>query len=156
PPRGRTQGNASMKRWLTVLGLCCLVPAFGSAEDAPKAPPAPAAAKPDFAKDVQPLVAKYCLRCHSEPRPRGRFVLDKDKSDADVLKNRLAWEKVADNLRAGDMPPPGARKPTAAELEKINAWLDAVVLKADCSGQRDPGRVTLRRLNRAEYDNTIR
>src|SRR5262249_34615279 len=55
-----------------------------------------------------------------------------------------------------DMPPASARKPTAQELETINRWLDAVVFKTDCTGPKDPGRVTIRRLNRAEYNNTIR
>ena len=41
-------------------------------------------------------------------------------------------------------------------METINAWLEAVVLKTDCTGPKDPGRVTIRRLNRAEYNNTIR
>jgi hypothetical protein len=83
-------------------------------------------------------------------------VLGRDPDDAAVLKNRIVWEKVAENVRSGDMPPPGARKPDSVELETLNRWFDQVVLKPDCTGPKDPGRVTLRRLNRAEYRNTIR
>ncbi len=54
------------------------------------------------------------------------------------------------------MPPPGKPRPNADELDTINAWLDAVVFQMDCNGLKDPGRVTIRRLNRAEYNNTIR
>ncbi len=56
------------------------------------------------------------------------------------------------------MPPKGKPKPSEAELDTIYAWIDADVLKVDCNpnGPKDPGRVTIRRLNRAEYDNTIR
>jgi hypothetical protein len=115
-----------------------------------------AGGEPAFVRDVRPLVDKYCVRCHKGPRPKGGVALDRDKDEAAVLKNRRTWEKVADNLRSGDMPPPGARRPSAGELDRINAWLDAVVLKADCSGFQGPGRVTLRRLNRAEYNNTLR
>src|SRR5690349_16717502 len=54
-----------------------------------------------------------------------------------------------DRLRQG-----GAAGP--AEMELLDRWLDAVVYKVDCTGPRDPGRVTIRRLNRAEYNTTVR
>jgi hypothetical protein len=114
------------------------------------------AGKPSFALDVAPLVAKYCARCHGSVKPKGGVSLIKDIDDAAVLKNRALWQKVADNLRGGEMPPAGAKRPSAAELEVWNRWLDGVVLNGDCTGSKDPGRVTIRRLNRAEYNNTIR
>ena len=89
-------------------------------------------------------------------KPKGGIALTGFTDDASALKKRGVWEKVADNLRSGDMPPPGKPRPNADELDTINAWLDAVVFQIDCNGPRDPGRVTLRRLNRAEYNNTIR
>jgi hypothetical protein len=101
-------------------------------------------------------VTRYCVSCHKGPRARGGLALDKFPDEAAVLKGRLTWEKVADALRAGDMPPPNRPRPSAAEVDTLNAWLDAVVLQADCGGQKDPGRVTLRRLNRTEYNNTVR
>ncbi|HXD85461.1 MAG TPA: DUF1592 domain-containing protein, partial [Urbifossiella sp.] len=54
-----------------------------------------------------------------------------------------------------EMPPQGAKRPTAAEMEVWNRWLDGL-LKVDCNLPKNPGRVTIRRLNRAEYNNTIR
>src|SRR5262249_17754759 len=59
-------------------------------------------------------------------------------------------------VRAGNMPPAGKPRPAPAELDAFNTWLDAAVFRAGCSGPGDPGRVTLRRLNRAEDNNTIR
>jgi hypothetical protein len=112
--------------------------------------------KPTFAKDVAPLVTRYCGKCHGPTKPKGGVALTAFADDASVLKKRAVWEQVADNLRAGDMPPPGKPQPSAAELDTINAWLDAVVFQMDCNGKKDPGRVTIRRLNRAEYNNTIR
>jgi mono/diheme cytochrome c family protein len=117
---------------------------------------APPSDKPDFAKDVAPLVYRYCGKCHGETKPKGGVALTAFADDASVLKKRALWESVADNLRSGDMPPPGKPRPNADELDKINAWLDAVVFQLDCNGPRDPGRVTIHRLNRAEYNNTIR
>jgi hypothetical protein len=133
------------------LGFALVVFVTGAA--APAAPPAKVT--PDYKKDVTPLVTRYCVQCHSGRRARGGVVLDKFPDEAAVRKGRLTWEKVADALRAGDMPPPNRPRPSAAELDTLNAWLAAVVLKVDCNAQRDPGRVTLRRLNRAEYNNTV-
>jgi hypothetical protein len=111
---------------------------------------------PTYHKDIRPLVEKYCLRCHSAEKKRGGIILDREKDDTAVLKRRELWEKVGDQLRNREMPPEGAKKPTDDEFDTINKWLDATVFKLDCTGPRDPGRTTLRRLNRAEYDNTIR
>jgi mono/diheme cytochrome c family protein len=118
---------------------------------------APPAAKPTYATDIAPLINLYCGKCHGPTKPRGGLTLTSFTDDASVLKKRAVWEAVADNLRSGDMPPPGKRRPSATEMDTINAWLDALVFQTDCNGGRkDPGRVTLRRLNRAEYNNTIR
>jgi hypothetical protein len=112
--------------------------------------------KPSFARDVAPLVAKYCARCHGTVKPKGGVSLVKDTDDAAVMKRRELWEKVAENLHSGEMPPAGAKRPSAAEMEVWTRWLDAVVLGGDCTRPQNPGRVTIRRLNRAEYNNTIR
>ncbi len=117
---------------------------------------APPPAKPTFAKDVAPLVNQYCGKCHGDKKPKGGVVLTVFTDEASALKKRSVWEQVADNLRSGDMPPPGKPRPSAAELDVLNAWLDAIVFQTDCNAERDPGRVTIRRLNRAEYNNTIR
>jgi hypothetical protein len=130
--------------------VCFLAGTAGAATDKTKP-----ADTPTFARDIVPLVNRYCVRCHSTAKAKGGLSLQRDKSDADVRKNRDLWEKVADNLRSGEMPPEGATRPTAAEMERWNRWLD-VALKTDCTGPRNPGRVTIRRLNRAEYNNTIR
>jgi hypothetical protein len=121
-----------------------------------KAPEKAAGSAPDYAKDIAPLIDKYCTRCHTSAKPRGGVALDKDKDDGAIRKKLALWERVGDNLRSGDMPPEGEKKPTAAEMEKINRWLDAVVFQAQCTGPQQLARVTIRRLNRAEYDNTIR
>src|SRR5262249_45139931 len=116
--------------------------------------PSPTSA-PSFAEDVAPLIRKYCTGCHGAEKARAGLRLDTFKTSDDVARKPKVWEKVADNLRAGDMPPSGRPRPSEAELDRINAWLDAFVFKVDCS-QKDPGRVTVRRLNRAEYNNPVR
>ncbi len=116
-----------------------------------EAPPRPA-----FVKDVAPLLAKYCTKCHGGKRPKGEVTLDTFKTEEDARQQPKLWEKVALNLRSGEMPPSGRPRPVAAEADRLLAWIETQVVQVDCTKGRDPGRVTLRRLNRAEYKNTIR
>ncbi len=135
-----------------LLLLACLLPALPVYARA-----ADGVVKPSFAADVAPILAKHCVSCHRGGKARGGVVLDlAEKDEAGVVKDKALWEKVADNLRAGDMPPANKPRPSEVELDTLNRWLDAAVFHVDCDGAKDPGRVTLRRLNRAEYNNTIR
>jgi hypothetical protein len=128
------------------------------AEDAPgqTAPTASARANLSFVKDIAPILTQYCTRCHGGKRPKGSVSLERFKTDEDARKEPRLWEAVAQNLRSGDMPPAGKPRPSAAETDRLLAWIDVQTAAGDCTQARDPGRVTLRRLNRAEYKNTIR
>jgi hypothetical protein len=136
------------------LALSVLVLAWSGSSA--QTPPASKSSVPSYEREIAPLMQKYCMRCHSTDKKRGGIILDKETTDAAILKNRTLWERVGDNLRSGDMPPPGSAKPSAAEMDLLERWLNGVVFKDACTGPKDPGRVTLRRLNRAEYNNTIR
>jgi hypothetical protein len=128
-------------------------------EAADVAKPDAAAKKPEkasYTKQIAPLVAKYCVGCHGGNKPKAGLALDTFKDDASILKKRAVWEKVAMKLRTRQMPPRRRAQPTDAERGQITSWLDAELGTVDCNLKRDPGRVTIRRLNRAEYNNTIR
>jgi hypothetical protein len=106
----------------------------------------------DF-KDVAPLIEKYCLNCHDSDAARGGVVLSVFRDEAPDGKEHVPlWVRVADALRSSSMPPEGEPRPDPAELETINSWLDVVAF----AGDQGRGRVSLRRLNRYEYNNTIR
>lgn len=107
-----------------------------------------------FAKDVQPLITKYCSKCHGNSSPSAGLNLSIFKTEDQVLSKREQWGRVARNVSSGHMPPLGAPKPTTTERQKIVEYIDKLLSK-DCD-VRDPGRVTIRRLNRTEYNNTIR
>jgi hypothetical protein len=135
------------------LAACCVVlaPLAVQAQAANSA-----ASKSLFERDVAPLLSKYCLKCHAGARPKGQLGLDKLLNESAARKRPEVWHKVQHNLRSGDMPPPGRPKPGPMELDTINGWIDAALAAFDCGKQRNPGRVTIRRLNRIEYKNTIR
>src|SRR5262249_10600457 len=110
----------------------------------------------DYAKEIAPLFAKYCVTCHGGEKPKARIALDKFKEEANIATNRPMWERVSKAVRNRDMPPRRRPQPTTAEREQLSAWLAASLGAVDCGLKRDPGRVTIRRLNRVEYNNTIR
>jgi hypothetical protein len=110
-----------------------------------------------FEKDVVPFLNCYCTGCHGGVRPRAGLALDKFNTEAAALDIPSLWEKVAQYVRAHEMPPPSRRKqPTPEEIQQVGAWIDDALGATDCVSKKNPGRVTLRRLNRAEYNNTIR
>ena len=113
---------------------------------------APPRAVPIYSKDIAPLLDRYCLHCHDNATAQGRIVLDVFQDGPPAPKYRSLLLRVADNLRTQNMPPEGEPRPNDEELETINSWLDTALL----ADNRGAGRVAIRRLNRAEYNNTIR
>ena len=109
-----------------------------------------------FTKDVKPLVQKYCNSCHDADKHKGDVILDKYANFASIQSDRSQWESVYDELESGSMPPAKKPQPTKAEMQTMMDFIAQAVAYRDCSGPRDPGRVTIRRLNREEYNNTIR
>lgn len=134
--------------WLAGL-LALSLPALGDDAPAQKATP------PSFQEQVAPLIERYCGRCHSAERPKGSLNLLKYKDEKSVIDDREIWEKVQEAITGGEMPPKDRPQPSAAEAERITHWIEATLSQVECK-DTDPGRVTIRRLNRNEYNNTIR
>jgi len=103
-----------------------------------------------------PFVKRYCLDCHSGGDAERGIRLDKYRAGAAMSSDAATWRKVLDMLRARKMPPDGNLRPTEEEYRTVASWLEAELDRAPRAGARNPGRVTIRRLNRAEYTNTIR
>lgn len=146
------------RRILLLLTVVCVAAAILSRQPAPAQKKSSLPKNPDasFRQTVAPLLGKYCVQCHGGKRPKGGLSLEQFKSDDDARKQPAIWDKVTQNLRSGDMPPKGKPRPTPQELQAITGWIDKHVAQVDCTKARNPGRVTIRRLNRVEYKNTIR
>ncbi|HUE71820.1 MAG TPA: DUF1592 domain-containing protein [Pirellulaceae bacterium] len=107
--------------------------------------------------EIGPLLAKYCTECHGKDEPQADFAIVGVESVEQMLGDRKRWLTALAKVQGGEMPPEEAEsKPTAGERKRLAAWLDDALHNLDCEGSPDPGRVTLRRLNRREYRNTIR
>ena len=121
---------------------------------------APPAATPfpreDFTRLVIPFLAKHCIRCHSADDAEGGIDLTRDRRFEDLLSHRKSWQRVIRQLKAGAMPPDGEPRPDEKTQRQVIAWLERAVEYIDPNQPADPGHITLRRLNRSEYNNTIR
>ena len=109
-----------------------------------------------FPTVVSPFLQNYCVSCHGAEKPEAGVSLSKYVDEKTMLKDRRTWERAFEMISGGEMPPRDERQPTAEEKAKLLDYLDEKLHKIDCSQVSDPGRVTIRRLNRAEYNNTIR
>jgi hypothetical protein len=107
----------------------------------------------DFHKNIQPILKEYCYDCHGDGAKKGNIAFDEMTSD-DALLNHEVWFKVLKNVRAGLMPPQKKRRPSPDEQQQLGRWIKYEAFGLD-PGNPDPGRVTIRRLNRIEYRNTI-
>jgi hypothetical protein len=135
---------------LTASAVCVLSFAFGAkcvADDK--------AAAARFHERVEPILETYCYGCHGFGERKGGRAFDEFKSDKALVGDVKLWLAVLKNVRAGVMPPADEARPTEAERKHLFDWIGRDVFKTN-PADPDPGRVTLRRLNRAEYRNTIR
>jgi hypothetical protein len=73
-----------------------------------------------------------------------------------VAADAATWQRVILMIRSGAMPPEDAQQPDEAQRQAVVRWLEETIYRIDCSQPVDPGRVTIRRLNRAEYNRTVR
>jgi hypothetical protein len=108
-----------------------------------------------FRKEVKPILAEYCFDCHAKGANKGKVSFDTFKSDEELVGKRELWHAVLKNTRAGIMPPGSRPRPDAKEQQILERWIKYSAFGLDPKDP-DPGRVTLRRLNRIEYRNTIR
>src|SRR5262245_1851648 len=104
------------------------------------------------AAETAAVLKQYCVTCHND-RLRTAGLALSQLDPAKVQQNPAAWEKVVRKLRTGTMPPPGSPRPARTASANTASWLDT---ELDRTGQPNPGRPALRRLNRAEYGNAIR
>ena len=102
------------------------------------------------------FIQKNCASCHNASLTSGGIDFTASKQPDTFTQNREIWERALAKLKAGEMPPPGVPKPPAADIFAVTKWLDAEFARQDAAIRADVGRVAARRLNKAEYNNTIR
>jgi mono/diheme cytochrome c family protein len=163
---------------LAILLAITLIPAFHSAVFADENPPAgakipaaeipgtkvpdakiPDAKIPDaktFDLQVRPFLARHCQGCHGGEKPKGKFRVETLTADFADEANRERWRTVVKRVRAGEMPPKEKPRPPDDEVRTLSDWVGSQADSAEAGRHGAQGRVLLRRLNRIEYENTVR
>ena len=109
-----------------------------------------------FENAVVPFFEKHCYACHGPEKQKGDLRLDDlpvDFADSGALGH---WIEVMDNINLGDMPPEDEPVPGVEEIAAVAGWIADEVRHAEKMARSTGGRILLRRLNRAEYANTVR
>ena len=107
----------------------------------------------DFDQVGLPFLENYCLDCHDGPDGEGGIDLSSYRKTEDVNGALPIWGNVLRQIESGRMPPEGNSRPTADEIKTLSDWLMAAVTKQSSFYQ---GNSQIRRMNRTEYENTIR
>src|SRR4051812_32910522 len=103
-----------------------------------------------------PLLEQHCRKCHAGEKAKGDFELESLSPDFSDRKNRERWLSVLEKLKSGEMPPKAKPRPPMEEVDALVGWIGEHASAAEAARRATEGRVGLRRLNRAEYANTVR
>ena len=114
-----------------------------------------AAGEVTFEKEIKPILEDYCFDCHGDGASKGDFSMDEYDDLSGHLDDVDHWLAVWRNVRSQIMPPPKKDQPDLAEKQQLMRWIEKRVFKLD-PNHPDPGRVTIRRLNRVEYYYSIK
>lgn len=110
-----------------------------------------------YEKDIKPLLENYCFNCHGPERPRLGVNLERFTDLASIQKEPKLWRTVMLQLNTRAMPPENRPQPTPIERDRMIEFVHDSLSKTDFTAfPNDPGRITIRRLNRTEYNNTVR
>lgn len=111
----------------------------------------------DLSRDVTPLITRYCQPCHAGDSPSAGIRIPTKLSIDSLKTDRDLYRRIHRVVRERSMPPSGSPMPNAQRrtvaVDTLGRALDALDLAAKPT---DPGRVAPRRLNRTEYNNTVR
>ena len=142
-----------MKFWSSrILPVTVLLTAGAFAASDKLRPPPPSS----FSSAVQPFLDQNCTGCHNAKLATAGLNLKLLEDPATIEKNRDRWDSIYSKIESGEMPPKGMPRPDAAALKAATDWMQAEFKREDKLIKLDPGHITARRLNRSEYNNTVR
>lgn len=109
-----------------------------------------------FPAQFRQFLDKHCVACHGPDLQKRKLRLDKLPLTFDDRDVAATWIKVLDRVAHGDMPPKDEPRPAEKETRAAVAGLERALCDASLARQQREGRVVLRRLNRTEYETTLR
>lgn len=135
---GMTRGVVLAMAMFTVGGIC----------DA-------ALAGEGFEQRVVPFFKEHCFECHDEDLAKGDLRLDELKSAFESRSTFGRWVKIHDKISREEMPPPDKPRPTKEARAEVVDRIATGLRDAEKARRKVEGRARLRRLSRAEYENTV-
>lgn len=105
---------------------------------------------------LQPVLQAYCTGCHGGETPEAKIQLDYDVKQLNLNEQHNLWRAALEKIRLNEMPPEDEPQPTAEERLQLIGDLETLVRQVDCGQVSHPGKVTFHRLNRTEYNLTLR
>ncbi len=147
----RVQWRPTLGSGALALGLAVAATAVFARSDG-----APQPAGSNVADTAPAMLDAYCSRCHNDIDRIADLSID-DLRGADLLNgdHADAWEKILRRTSLGEMPPRDKPQPDPVTRAAFVRWLQSS-LDAYAAAHPDPGRATIRRLNRVEYANAVR
>jgi hypothetical protein len=123
-----------------------------------------AAGAGEFEEKIEPIVAKYCHRCHGQEKKKGGLDLARFRTADNVLAEHEVWKTAVQRINLHEMPPKGEPQLRHEEMALVDRWFQSLPKpKSDCSEIANDanlrwykGYVASRRLTHTEYDNTLR
>lgn len=112
-------------------------------------------ASPGFDENVQPYFAAHCVRCHGEKKQEGQLRLDSLSRDFLSGADAGRWADLLERVSAGEMPPEGEPQPPADESARVAEWISARLKEDEAARLAKRAPVSLHKLTREEYVNTI-
>ncbi|QDU75257.1 hypothetical protein Pan97_22870 [Bremerella volcania] len=140
--------NARSILYLAILGLVAVLPTSSWGLE-------PEAAD-HFETKIRPVLETYCAACHDPEDPDNHIKFLEANTAADIQHLRGIWGSTAAQLRNRTMPPPDEDQPSEKARLELAQWIDDHLRATACELGPYAGNVTTRRLNRLEYENTIR
>ncbi|GAB5495615.1 MAG: DUF1592 domain-containing protein [Phycisphaerales bacterium] len=110
----------------------------------------------EFVESIEPLFFVYCYECHNDSRSKGGVSFENISSIENLLEASEDLETARELVETLQMPPGRRAKPVPEERQIITQWIDKVLGYTPATGVIDPGWATIHRLNKSEYENTIR
>lgn len=107
----------------------------------------------EWNKDIKPMLEYYCYDCHGDGMSKGSLDLDEYPDLASMRKDPKVWEHILTRTDYHLMPPPEEEQPEAKERHQLVNWINKAIFPASTT---DPGHSVMRRMNRIEYQNTIK
>ncbi len=136
-----------MKRMFAITWLLLLCALPSRAADAPHA---------RLDERHRAFFKDYCVECHNEKKQKGKLRLDDVSFALDSVENADRWQKILNQINSGEMPPEDAKQPERVAKTEFLDSLSHTLMAARRTLGDSGGKITMRRLNRREYKNTIR